>query len=202
MSRFLSNKENYNRDKDKSIYPPRKFEEYAYILDYVQSGRSSIVRMREGLIIQAIGEEHLTILELLGINNEKFGIGERVYIGKERRAKILSVLGRIDYNNLTPTSKNELQTVIEKIVSDQETRFIDYFNSAQPMTPRVHSLELIPGIGKTYMKSILLERDRKKFSSFTDLQNRTGLRDASKHIAKRICDELAGETRMNIFVRK
>jgi putative nucleotide binding protein len=158
--------------------------------------------MREGLIIQAIGEEHLTILELLGIKNEKFGIGERVYIGKEGRAKILSVLGRIEYNHLTPTAKNELQTVVEKIVSEHESRFIDYFNSAQPMTPRVHSLELIPGIGKTYMKSILLERDKAKFTSFVDLQNRTGLRDASKHLAKRICDEIAGETRMNIFVRK
>ncbi len=200
MSRFLSNKDNYNRNR--ISYPPRKFEEYAYILDYLQNGKSSLVRMREGIIVQAIGEEHLTILELLGIKNEKFSIGERVYIGKDGRAKILSVLGRIDYNHLTPTAKNELQSVVEKIVSENELRFIDYFNSAQPMTPRVHSLELIPGIGKTYMKSILNERDKKKFTSFIDLQDRTGLRDASKHISKRICDEISGETRMNVFVRK
>ncbi len=200
MSKFLSNRDNYNRNK--VTYPPRKFEEYAYVLDYIQNGKSSIVRMREGIIVQAIGEEHLTILELLGIRNEKFGIGERVYIGKEGRAKILSVLGRIDYNHLTPTAKNELQSVVEKIVNENEARFVDYFNSAQPMTPRVHSLELIPGIGKTYMKSILDERDKKKFASFMDLHDRTGLRDASKHIAKRICDEISGDTRMNIFVRK
>ena len=200
MSRFLSNKDNYNRNRN--AYPPRKFEEYAYILDYVQSGKSSLVKMREGLIIQAIGEEHLTLLELLGIRNEKFSIGERVYIGKEGRAKILSVLGRIDYEHLTSSAKNELQSIVEKIVSENESRFIDYFNSAQPMTPRVHSLELIPGIGKTYMKSILQEREKKKFISFIDLQDRTGLRDASKHLAKRIYDEISGETRMNIFVRK
>ena len=66
--------------------------------------------MREGIIIHAIGEEHLTILELLGIKNEKFSIGERVYIGKEGRAKILSVLGRIDYDHLTQSAKNELPT--------------------------------------------------------------------------------------------
>jgi putative nucleotide binding protein len=200
LSRFLSNKDNYNRNR--IPFSPRKFEEYAYILDYIQNGKSSLVRMREGIIVQAIGEEHLTILELLGIQSGKFNIGERVYIGKEGRAKILSVLGRIDYNHLTPTAKNELQSVVEKIVSENEARFIDYFNSAQPMTPRVHSLELIPGIGKTYMKSILNERDKKKFTSFMDLQNRTGLRDSSKHISKRICDEISGETRMNIFVRK
>ena len=200
MSKFLSNRDNYNKNME--TYPHRKFEEYAYILDYIQNSKSSIVRMREGTIIHAIGEVHLTILELLGINREKFSIGERVYIGKDGRAKILSVLGRIDYNHLTQTAKNELPSVIEKIVSVNESRFVDYFNSAQPMTPRVHSLELIPGIGKTYMKSILVERDKKKFSSFMDLQSRTGLRDAPKHIAERIFDEIAGETRMNVFVRK
>lgn len=200
MSRFNSNRGNYGRNSDN--FTPRKFEEYAYILDYIQNGKSSLVRMREGVIIHAIGEEHLTLLELLGINNEKFSIGERMYIGKDGREKIISVLGRLDYNHISQSAKNELPTVIEKIVNVNEKRFIDYFNSAQPMTPRVHSLELIPGIGKTYMKSILEERDKRNFDSFMDLQERTGLREASKLIAKRIYDEISGETRMNIFVRK
>jgi len=200
LSRFNSNRGNYGRNSDN--FTPRKFEEYAYILDYIQNGKSSLVRMREGVIIHAIGEEHLTLLELLGINNEKFSIGERVYIGKDGREKIISVLGRLDYNHISQSAKNELPTVIEKIVNVNEKRFIDYFNSAQPMTPRVHSLELIPGIGKTYMKSILEERDKRNFDSFIDLQERTGLREASKLIAKRIYDEISGETRMNIFVRK
>jgi putative nucleotide binding protein len=52
------------------------------------------------------------------------------------------------------------------------------------------------------MKSILDERDKRKFESFSDLQNRAGLRDVTKLIAKRIYDEISGETRMNIFVRK
>jgi putative nucleotide binding protein len=52
------------------------------------------------------------------------------------------------------------------------------------------------------MKSILDERDKKKFESFADLQHRTGIRDLPKLLAKRILDEIAGETRMNIFVRK
>jgi putative nucleotide binding protein len=158
--------------------------------------------MREGVIIHAIGEEHLTLLELLGINNERFSIGERVYIGKDGREKIVSVLGRLDYTHISQSAKNELPSVIERIVNVNEKRFVDYFNSSQPMTPRVHSLELIPGIGKTYMKSILDGRERRKFESFMDLQERTGLRDAPKLIAKRIYEEISGETRMNIFVRK
>ena len=87
-------------------------------------------------------------------------------------------------------------------MSANEKRFIDYINMAQPVTPRIHALELIPGIGKTYMMSIIKERDKKRFESFTDIQNRVGLRDPSKLIAKRIIDEIAGEARMNLFVRK
>ena len=52
--------------------PQRKYEEYAYILDFTQRGKSSTVRGREGVIIQAIGEERLTLLELLGYENATF----------------------------------------------------------------------------------------------------------------------------------
>jgi putative nucleotide binding protein len=180
----------------------RKYEEYAYVLDFIQRGKSNTVRGREGIIIQAIGEERLTLLELLGVQNMNFEIGERVYIGREGRDKVMSVLGRLEYNYISQSAKNELTNIVEKIVSANEKRFIDYINMAQPVTPRIHALELIPGIGKTYMMSIIKERDKKRFESFTDIQNRVGLRDPSKLIAKRIIDEIAGEARMNLFVRK
>jgi putative nucleotide binding protein len=180
----------------------RKYEEYAYILDFTQRGKSTTVRGREGIIIQAIGEERLTLLELLGFQNMNFDVGERVYIGREGRDKVMSVLGRLEYNLISQSAKNDLTIIVEKIVTANEKRFIDYINTAQPITPRIHALELIPGIGKTYMMTIIKERDKKKFESFTDIQNRVGLRDPAKLIAKRIIDEIAGEARMNLFVRK
>jgi putative nucleotide binding protein len=180
----------------------RKYEEYAYILDFTQRGKSTTVRGREGIIIQAIGEERLTLLELLGFQNMNFDVGERVYIGREGRDKVMSVLGRLEYNLISQSAKNDLTNIVEKIVTANEKRFIDYINTAQPITPRIHALELIPGIGKTYMMTIIKERDKKKFESFTDIQNRVGLRDPAKLIAKRIIDEITGEARMNLFVRK
>jgi putative nucleotide binding protein len=180
----------------------RKYEEYAYVLDFTQRGKSITVRGREGIIIQAIGEERLTLLELLGVQNMNFETGERVYIGREGRDKVMSVLGRLEYNHISQSAKNELTNTVEKIVITNEKRFIDYINIAQPITPRIHALELIPGIGKTYMMSIIKARDKKRFESFADIQNRVGLRDPSKLIAKRIIDEIAGEARMNLFVRK
>ncbi|MBI5377766.1 MAG: DUF655 domain-containing protein [Thaumarchaeota archaeon] len=181
---------------------PRKYEEYAYVLDFVSRGKSSTVRGRDGIIITALGEDRLTILELLGVPNSTFEIGERVYIGKEGRTKVLSVLGRLEYDHISASAQSELAGVIEKIVLQNEQRFIDYLNNAQPLTPRIHALELIPGVGKTYMKTMLEEREKKKFTDFKDLQDRVGLKEPVKQIAKRILEEITGESRMNLFVRR
>lgn len=134
--------------------------------------------------------------------NSTFEIGERVYIGKEGRTKILSVLGRLEFNQISSSAQSELISVVEKIVMQNEQRFVDYLNNAQPLTPRIHALELIPGIGKTYMKTMLEEREKRKFSDFKDLQGRVGLKEPAKQVAKRIIEEITGETRMNLFVRK
>jgi putative nucleotide binding protein len=181
---------------------PRKYEEYAYVLDFTPRGKSITVRGREGVIIQAIGEERLTLLELLGIPNTTVEIGERLYIGREGREKVSSVLGRLEYTAISQAAKNELANIIEKVVVANEKRFVNYINNAQPITPRIHALELIPGIGKTYMMTIIKERDKKKFENFSDLQTRVGLRDPAKLISKRIIEEIIGQARMNLFVRK
>lgn len=187
---------------EKSSSPPRKYEEYAYVLDYVTRGKSTTVRGREGIIITAIGEDRLTLLEILGMPNTSFEIGERIYIGKEGRTKVLSVLGKLEYKNISAAAQSELRNVVNMIVKNNEKRFIEYINNAQPLTPRIHALELIPGIGKTYMKAILEERERQKFVSFEDLQNRVGLKEPEKQIAERIMNEITGETKVTLFVKK
>ena len=182
--------------------PPRKYEEYAYVLDFNPRGKSTTVRGREGIIITAIGEDRLTLLEILGVPNSTFEVGEKIYIGKEGRTKVLSVLGKMEYEKISDSAKSELPAVVDKIVTTNEKRFVDYLNNAQPLTPRIHALELIPGIGKTYMKVMLEERDKKKFDSFDELQERVGLKEPIKHISQRILEEVTGETRMNLFVKR
>jgi putative nucleotide binding protein len=181
---------------------PRKYEEYAYVLDYNSRGKSSTVRGREGIIVTAIGEDRLTLLEVLGIPNSTFEIGEKIYIGKEGRTKVLSVLGKMEYDKISSSAQSELETVIETIVTTNESKFVLYLNNAQPLTPRIHALELIPGIGKTYMKTMLEEREKKKFESYQDLQERVGFKEPIKHISERILDEITGESRMNLFVKR
>lgn len=187
---------------DRGYTQPRKYEEYAYVLDFVERGKSSTVRGRQGIIVTALGEDRLTILEILGAENSEFDVGERIYIGKEGRTKVQSVLGKLDYARISQSAQSEITGVVEKIVTENEKRFIDYLNNAQPLTPRIHALELIPGIGKTYMKVMLEEREKKKFETFDDLQSRVGLKEPIKHIGKRIMEEITGEARMNLFVKK
>ena len=181
---------------------PRKYEEYAYVLDYTSKARSKTVRGREGIIITAVGEERLTLLEILGSENSIFEIGEKIYIGKEGRTKVQSVLGKLDYENISSTAQNEVTSVVESIVKNNEQRFVDYVNNAQPLTPRKHSLELIPGIGKTYLKLILEQISRNKFSDYQDMEERAGLKDTVHHITKRIMEEITGETQFHLFVKR
>ena len=180
----------------------KKYEEYAYVLDFSPRGKSVVIKGREGPIVQAIGEERLTLLELLAVENQNFEPGERVKIGKEGREKIVSVLGKLSFEELTPESKSSLLSVVERIVKSNELKYVAYFNELQPLTPRLHGLELIPGIGKTFMKQIVDGRERQPFKSFEDIQQRVGLREPAKLLARRIVEELSGGSRINLFIRK
>jgi putative nucleotide binding protein len=180
----------------------KRYEEFAYVLDFIPRGRSAIIKGREGPIVQALGEERLTLLELLAAENQDFETGEKLRIGREGRAKILSVFGKLAYEDLTSEAKSQLLAVCEVIVKNNEARYVAYFNELQPLTPRLHGLELIPGIGKTFMKTIIDMREKQPFTSFDDIQNRVGLREPAKLVAKRIAEELTGASRVNIFVKK
>jgi len=180
----------------------KRYEEFAYVLDFVPRGKSAIIKGREGPIVQALGEERLTLLELLAAENQDFETGEKLRIGREGRAKILSVFGKLAYEDLTSEARSQLLAVCEVIVKNNEARYVAYFNELQPLTPRLHGLELIPGIGKTFMKTIIDTRGRQPFTSFDDIQDRVGLREPAKLVAKRIAEELTGASRVNIFVKK
>ena len=179
----------------------RKYEEYAYVLDSKSHTKSTTVHGRTGIIVVAIGEERLTLLEILGIENSTFNVGEKIYIGKEGRTKVQSVLGKMDYIKISDSAKNEIPGVVESIVIENEKKFVDYINNAQPLTPRIHALELIPGIGKTYLDVIIKEREKEPFESFDDIEKRAGLKEPRKHLSQRIIEEISGETRMNLFVK-
>lgn len=184
----------------------KRYEEYAYVLDFLPHGRPGIrvtgrVGYRAGALVQLVGEEFFTLLEAFAKEGVVLKAHDRVYVGKDSREEITYIIGRVRYEELTAASKMELPSVISRIVLNREKWFVNFFNTARAVTPRMHALELIPGIGKKYMWQVINEREKKPFESFDDLQKRTELPNPVKLITKRILEELAGETKYQLFTR-
>ncbi len=185
----------------------KRYEEFAYVLDFLPHGRPGVrvsgrAGYRAGALVQLVGEEFFTLLEALIKEGAVAKPNDRVYVGKEARNEVTYIIGRIGYDELTVAAKTELPSVISRIVLNREEWFIDFFNNARAVTPRMHALELIPGIGKKYMWQVINMREKKPFESFGDLQVRTEIPNPVKLITKRIMEELSGDSKYRLFTRE
>ena len=91
-----------------------------------------------------------------------------------------------------------------QIVKEHEAEFVKFYNEARAITTRFHMLELLPGLGKKSMWTIIDERKKKEFESFADIEERvSSVHHPDKLIAKRIESELAeAEQKYHLFVAK
>jgi len=104
--------------------------------------------------------------------------------------KLKEVSKKIDYKDLTNTSKALIQPLLEKEILNYEEEFLNFFNNSTSITPRMHSLKLLPGIGQKHMWELIEARNRQKFTTFQDITDRTSLSHPAKQIAQRIIKEL------------
>ena len=186
-----------------SYQTAKKYEEYAYILDFLRQGKLDMRRQaytREP-VAQAVGENFFTLLELTPKEGANFNAHERVFIGVGNRDKIDHVKRRIEFDELTATAKMELPFVVEIIVEHKKDYFTNFFNQSRPLTTRMHQLELLPGIGKKLMWEIIEERKKSPFKNFNDISERVRLTDPKKTIVKRVLMELEKEDKYQIFTR-
>lgn len=174
--------------------PPKK-EEVARVLDYLPYGRAPESKsFQKQPLVQGVGEANFVLMEMTPKEGVMPAVGTRVYIGSGERDLIDHVNRRIEYADLSNNSKIELPFEVQRIVLENEARFIRFFNSAGPLTTRMHALELLPGIGKKLMWAVLNERKKGPFKDFKDLTERVkGLHNPEKLIAKRVEDELMDE---------
>lgn len=181
-------------------------EEYAYILDYLPQGLPGGNFSKREPVCYAVGETEFKLFELAPRPNGNVNIGDRVYIGKDtsERTQIDHVKRRVGFEELTAAAQNELDFVVADIVMADETRFIRFYNEAQPISMKKHMLEELPGLGKKTMFAILDERKKGEFKDFKDLASRVpGFRTPEKQIIKRIVLELSEPDRKHyIFVSR
>jgi putative nucleotide binding protein len=181
----------------------KKYEEYAYVLDYLEHGRPGAPRTphTSSGVIQMVGESYFTLLEASPKKDAEYNPRDRIFVGKGDRALVCHIIGRITYSELTNSAKAELPGVVEIGVRANEPFFVNFFNTSQPVTPRMHSLELIPGIGKRLMFQILDLREKAPFTSFQDIEERVNLKDPPAQLAKRVLEELSQEEKYLLFTR-
>jgi putative nucleotide binding protein len=164
-------------------------EEYAWVLDYLPYGKSVDITpaFQKKPLVQAIGDKKFTLMELVPKAGVIPNIQSRVYIGSGDRDEIDHVKQRIGYSDLTTGANLELPYILEACVRHQEERFVKFFNDAHSITTRLHMLELLPGIGKKLMWSIIDERKKGDYKNFHDIRERIpSLHDPAKVIAHRI----------------
>jgi putative nucleotide binding protein len=118
---------------------------------------------------------------------------KNIYEEYLKQNKLREVLKKIDYKDLTSTSKALIQPILESEVLNFEEEFINFFNNSTSITPRMHSLKLLPGIGQKHMWEIIEVRNRQKFTNFKDISDRTSMSHPAKQVALRIIKELQRE---------
>lgn len=200
-----------------------RVEEKAMVLDYKVEGHSDSRSFKKEPFAHVIGKDYFTLLEVVPkrLTKEdkdaatkegkvppetdeqgfiKLRIHDEVYIGKEQRDKIHFIKGRIGYDKLTSVAQSEVRGVVEELVDAQEKRFVDFFNTAQAITIRMHQLELLPKLGKKLMMEILQERKKGPFTSFADIEARVkNIPRPREIIVERIMEEIRAESKYYIF---
>lgn len=124
---------------------------------------------------------------------------QKTYEGFLNEDKLREVLKKIDLDDLTSTSKALIQPILEQEVLNYEEEFINFFNNSTSITPRMHALKLLPGIGQKHMWEILEARERQKFVTFQDITDRTSISNPAKLISQRIIKELQRDVKYYLF---
>ena len=170
------------------------------VLDFLPRGRAT--GRRSEPIAQVLGVKYFSVLEVVAKQEVVLKHGDLVYIGKDKRDQIDHIKRRISAKELTTFAKSELPFMVEKLVKENEEQFVNFFNRAQPISTRLHQLELIPGIGKKHMWDVINERKKEQFKSFDDIHKRIKLMpDPAGSVVKRILEELDNENvRYRLFV--
>jgi len=163
----------------------------AVILDVLPHGRTEDDRRQyqKQPLAYALGTDAFRLYEIVFADGPDVKIGDTFDVSADHDT-VKRVL-EIGYDGLPSGAKSELDYAVEEIVEAEEERFVDFYNEAQPITLRLHQLNLLPGIGKKLRNTVLDERERNPFDSFDELRSRiNGLHDPEGVLVERILEEI------------
>lgn len=175
-------------------------EDYAWVLEYLPLGRADALKREP--VVQLLGTRFFTLLEANVKPNASIVLGQKLYVGREGREEVEHIKGRISHADLTNGAREFLPTMLKKAVQEREADFVAFVNNAKPISIRVHTLDLLPGIGKKNMEALLREREAKPFESMADIHKRIPtLADPTTIFIHRILSELQGNEKYYLFTK-
>ncbi|WP_255195847.1 DUF655 domain-containing protein [Halorarius litoreus] len=178
----------------------------AVVLDYLPTGRPDDDRpqYQKDPLAYALGTEDFRLYELVLDEDAHVLVGDRLVVEpKEAREEVVD-FDYVDVSGLSSAARSELEYAVNALIDEDEQRFVDFYNDAQPITLRLHQLNLLPGIGKKLRNTILDERKRKPFESFEEVEERvSGLHKPREVLVERIMEELQkDDLKYRIFARR
>ncbi|MES3518453.1 MAG: DUF655 domain-containing protein [Natronomonas sp.] len=178
--------------------------ETAVILDVLQRGRPDDDRpaYEKSPIAYALTESSFRLLEVTLSDDTRLNIGDRIAV--DPPGEPVQRSRSIDFETLSSAAESELEYAIEAIIDEDEARFVGFYNDAQPITTRLHVLNLLPGIGKKLRNDILEERKRDPFDSFEEIESRiSGLHRPKEVLVERIIEEIKeDDLKYRIFAKR
>ena len=178
--------------------------ETAVVLDFLPRGKPDDDRPQyeRSPVAYAVGETEFRLVEAALTDDAGINIGDRIEI--DPPGDNVKKLRTASYGDLSSTAESELEYAIDEIIDADERRFVDFYNDAQPITTRLHVLNLLPGIGKKLRNNVLDARKRNPFESFEDVEERvSGLYEPRSVLKERIIEELRkDDLKYRIFARR
>lgn len=178
----------------------RPHEKEAYILDYLRDGNplDKHKQHRNRPLLQLLGVDYFILMEGIPlVANNDYAVEQKIPLDENSTVKIDAV---IVYDDLTAFAKDTLNRVIKRIIEERERVFVEFFNKAEPLTLKLHALELLHNIGKKTLRIILEERKKRPFTSFKDIEERVGIKGIEEIIEERILTEMKGQEKYYLFV--
>jgi putative nucleotide binding protein len=185
-------------------YPPRNMRGLGkvLVLDYYPQGKSLSRKSAEAFNPLAV---------VISINRLQFfdiilSRGKNVQAGQTLDTSTLKPdinrINKIGFNELSDSAVKILPEIIKKIVMISESRFINFLNQARPLTTQMHQLQLLPGIGNKRLWQIIEARRKTPFKNLDDFTERTGISDPIGLFSNRILQEIQGEEKYQLFIKK
>ena len=161
----------------------------AVLLDVLPTGRPDDDRpqSRKSPVAYGLDAESFALYELSLGDDPDLSVGDRFAVDGPAVGRYRAV----SFDDLTRNAAAEIEYAVEAIVDADEDRFVDFYTEAEPVTLRLHRLDLLPGIGETLRNNVLDARKRGPFESFADIESRvSGLHRPREVIVERIVEEI------------